>query len=72
MTKEEHAAEIARLFRAYQSPYAGHLLLALGDIQKDWPADYPNWKEFVVDLMEAMECHGFGLFDELLATQGDY
>ncbi len=72
MTDDERAAELARLFRAYQSPHAPHLLLALRDLQKDWPADYPNWKEFVVDLMEAIECHDFGLFDELFSSQDDY
>lgn len=55
MTADEIAAELDRLFRAYQSPYAGHLLLALRDLQKDWPAEYAYWKDFVIDLMEAMD-----------------
>ena len=71
MTDDEIAAELARLFRAYQSPYAGHVLLALRDLQKDWPAEYAYWKDFVIDLMEAMDAHDFGQFDGLISAQGD-
>lgn len=71
MTDDEIAAELARLFRAYQSPHARHLLLALGDLQKDWPAEYAYWKDFVIDLMDAMDAHDCGQFDGLIAVQGD-
>lgn len=71
MTDDERAAELARLFRAYQSPHAPHLLLALRDLQKDWPEEYAFWKDFVVDLMEAMEADDYGQFDDLFAAQGD-
>lgn len=69
MTEAERAEEIRRLFKAYQSPYATPLVHVLGDLEKDWPADYADWKDFVIDLMDAMEADNVGHFDDLLTEE---
>lgn len=53
------------LWAAYTSPFAETLVHVLSGIQKDcYPQHYRDWKEFVVDVMEAMETHDCGQFPE--------
>ncbi len=47
-------AYLRRLWDALDSPYAYPLAHILGDLQKNPPPGY-DWKDFVVDVMEAME-----------------
>lgn len=58
------SGELKRLFSAYTSPYAATLALILGDLQKDHPEGYPDWKDFVNDVMAAMEADDAGLFPD--------
>lgn len=64
MTHQERLEELQRLFKVYQSPYAFPLVHILGDLEKDWPADYANWMDFVIDLMKAMDADNAGQFDD--------
>ena len=53
----DDSAYLRKLWAALNSPHAQTLALVLGDIQKDgYPAGYADWKDFVVDVMEAL--HG--------------
>jgi len=53
------------LWAAYTSPFAHTLSLVLGDVQKDgYPHGYCDWKEFVCDVMAAMEAADGGQFPE--------
>ena len=69
MTEEERTEEIQRLFKTYQSPYTTPLVHILGDLEKDWPADYADWKDFVIDVMKAMDADNAGQFDVLWSTE---
>lgn len=53
------------MWAALTSPYARTLGLVLGDIQKDgYPQGYADWKDFVIDVMEAMELQDAGQFPD--------
>lgn len=63
---------LRRLFEAMTSREAERLLLVLGDIQKDGcPAGYSDWKDFVTDVMEAMELHDGGQFPDVWLDEAD-
>lgn len=67
-------AELRRLWEALASPYADTLSLVLGGVQKDgYPSGYADWRDFVTDVMQAMELHDAGAFpdDWLEDHQGD-
>lgn len=53
---------LEKMWAALTSPYADTLALVLGGIQKDYPPGYSDWKDFVVDVMEAMELQDAGQF----------
>lgn len=56
---------LRKLWAALNSPHAERLSLILGDVQKDgYPAGYSDWKDFVFDVMEAMEMHDAGQFPD--------
>ncbi|MFG8679270.1 hypothetical protein ACEPTZ_31995 [Pseudomonas aeruginosa] len=58
-------AYLRKLFDAMSSPHAETLLHVLGYVQKDgYPSSYSDWKDFVVDVMEAMEMHDAGQFPD--------
>ncbi len=61
----DDSSYLRKLFDAMSSPYADTLLHVLGDVQKDgYPSSYSDWKDFVVDVMEAMEMHDAGQFPD--------
>lgn len=54
---------LQKMWAALSSPHAHLLALVLGDIQKDgYPQGYADWKDFVIDVMEAMELQDAGQF----------
>ena len=54
---------LQKMWAALNSPHAHPLALVLGDIQKDrYPQGYADWKDFVIDVMEAMELQDAGQF----------
>lgn len=56
---------LRKLWAALSSPHAHTLGLVLGDIQKDgYPQGYADWKDFVIDVMEAMELQDAGQFPD--------
>ncbi len=58
-------AYLRKLWAALSSPHAHTLGLVLGDIQKDgYPQGYADWKDFVIDVMEAMELQDAGQFPD--------
>lgn len=68
----DDSAYLRKLWAALNSPYARPLSFVLGDIQKDGhPAGYADWKDFVVDVMEAMELHDAGQFPETWNDEDD-
>ncbi len=59
----DDSAYLRKLWAALSSPHAHTLGLVLGDIQKDgYPQGYADWKDFVIDVMEAMELQDAGQF----------
>lgn len=65
MCPGEEEQRLKRLWNAYTSNHAESLALLLGDIQKDgYPVGYTDWKDFVVDVMEAMELDDGGQFPD--------
>lgn len=68
----DDSAYLRKLWAALNSSHAQTLTLVLGDIQKDgYPAGYADWKDFVVDVMEAMELHDAGQFPETWNDEDD-
>lgn len=56
---------LQKMWAALTSPYARTLGLVLGGIQKDgYPQGYADWKDFVIDVMEAMELQDAGQFPD--------
>ena len=59
----DDSAYLRKLWAALNSPHAHMLALVLGGIQKDgYPEGYADWKDFVTDVMEAMELQDAGQF----------
>ena len=58
----DDSAYLRKLFDAMNSRQAETLLHVLGSVQKDYPVGYSDWKDFVVDVMEAMELQDAGQF----------
>lgn len=68
----DDSAYLRKLFEAMDSPYAQTLLHVLGDIQKDgYPEGYVYWKDFVIDVMEAMELQDAGQFPDSWYDEDD-
>lgn len=62
---------LRKMWEVLDSPYAHPLALILGDIQKEHPSNYADWKDFVVDLMEAMELMDAGQLDAFMPPEDD-
>lgn len=63
---------LQKMWAALTSPYARTLGLVLGDIQKDgYPQGYADWKDFVIDVMEAMELQDAGQFPDSWYDEDD-
>lgn len=63
---------LQKMWAALNSPHAHLLSLVLGDIQKDgYPQGYADWKDFVIDVMEAMELHDAGQFPDSWFDEDD-
>lgn len=67
----DDSAYLRKLFDAMNSRQAETLLHVLGSVQKDYPIGYSDWKDFVVDVMEAMELHDAGQFPETWNDEDD-
>ncbi len=63
---------LRKMWEVLDSPFAHPLALILGDVQKDgYPDGYSDWKDFVVDLMEAMELMDAGQLDAFMPPEDD-
>ncbi|MBK57301.1 MAG: hypothetical protein CML01_00495 [Pseudomonas sp.] len=63
---------LLKMWAALTSPYADPLALILGGIQKDgYPQGYFDWKDFVADVMEAMELQDAGQFPDSWYDEDD-
>lgn len=63
-------AYLRRMWEVLDSPFAHPLALILDDVKKDrYPEGYTDWKDFVVDLMEAMELMDAGQLDDFMPPE---
>ena len=60
----DHSEYLQKMWAALNSRQAETLLHVLGSVQKDYPVGYSDWKDFVVDVMEAMELQDAGQFPD--------
>lgn len=67
----DDSAYLRKLWAALNSRQAETLLYVLGSVQKDYPVGYSDWKDFVVDVMEAMELQDAGQFPETWNDEDD-
>jgi len=63
---------LQKMWAALNSPHAETLLHVLGYVQKDgYPVGYSDWKDFVIDVMEAMELQDSGQFPDSWYDEDD-
>ena len=63
---------LRKMWAALDSPHAHPLALLLDDVKKDrYPEGYTDWKDFVVDVMEAMELMDAGQLDAFMPPEDD-
>jgi len=61
---------LRRMWEVLDSPFSHPLALILDDVKKDrYPEGYTDWKDFVVDLMEAMELMDAGQLDDFMPPE---